>query len=203
MNELEPLLERWANFYLIMSTAAATLIGLMFVVITLASERGVEEAEATTKIRAYLTTTVVYFASVLGVATLLTFPNHTRLTATLCICLVGVAGLVYSGSRIASDKENYLEHDLIHYAVFPFAAYGLLVLGGVLILHDTQRGLTFVAVGMLWLLAIAIRNSWGIAVGVVSTRPRRHRDGGLAEGIIPNEKPKHRQTGGHQNENTP
>jgi len=174
MNELEPLLERWANFYLIVSTAAATLIGLMFVVITLASERGVEKAEATAKIRVYLTTTVVYFASVLGVAALLTFPNHTRLTATLCICLVGVAGLVYSGSRIGGDKENYYEwHDLIHHAVFPFAAYGLLVLGGVLLLHDAQRGLTFAAVGMLWLLMIAIRNSWSIAVGVVSTRPRR------------------------------
>ena len=36
MNELE----RWANFYLTMSAAAATLLGLMFVVITLAT--GVE-----------------------------------------------------------------------------------------------------------------------------------------------------------------
>ena len=35
MNELE----RWANFYLTMSAAAATLLGLMFVVITLAAER--------------------------------------------------------------------------------------------------------------------------------------------------------------------
>jgi hypothetical protein len=38
MNELE----RWANFYLTMSAAAATLLGLMFVVITLAAERGEE-----------------------------------------------------------------------------------------------------------------------------------------------------------------
>ena len=35
MNELE----RWANFHLLMSAAAATLLGLMFVVITLAAER--------------------------------------------------------------------------------------------------------------------------------------------------------------------
>jgi hypothetical protein len=35
MNELE----RWANFYLLMAAAAATLIGLLFVVITLAAER--------------------------------------------------------------------------------------------------------------------------------------------------------------------
>ncbi|MGO8943485.1 MAG: hypothetical protein ACLQJ7_07405 [Syntrophobacteraceae bacterium] len=177
MNELEMLLERWANFYLITSAAAATLIGLLFVVITLASERRVEEVEATAKIRVYLTPTVVYFASVLGLAALLSFPNHTRLTATVCICLVGVVGLVYSGSSLirGDKKKSYDERrDLIPYAAFPFAAYGLLVLGGVLLLHDTQRGLTFVAVGMLSLLTIAIRNSWAIAIALISTRPRRH-----------------------------
>ena len=174
MNELELLLERWANFYLVTSAAAATLIGLLFVVIALGAER--MPLEETAKIRIYLTPTVVYFASVLLVAALLTFPNHTRLTATLCICLVGVAGLVYSGSiLIGGDKKSYVDrHDLIPHASLPFMAYGLLVLGGVLLLYDTQRGLTFVAVGMLSLLTIAIRNSWAIAIGVVSTRPGRH-----------------------------
>jgi hypothetical protein len=167
MNELNLLIDRWANFYLLTSGAAAALIGLLFVVFTLASERRLED---TAKIHVYLTPTVVYFASVLGVAALLTFPNHTRLTATLCICLVGVAGLVYSGySLIRADKKSYYERrDLIYYAGFPFAAYGLLVLGGVLLLHDTQRGLTFVAVAMLSLLTITIRNSWAIVIGVVS-----------------------------------
>jgi hypothetical protein len=176
MNELELLLERWANFYLVTSAAAGALIGLLFVVITLAAERRVEEAEGTAKIRVYLTPTVIYFAAVLEVAALLTFPNHTRLTATLCICLVGVPGLIYSGSMIiGGDKKNYYErHDLLTYAGLPFAAYGLLVLGGVLLLHDAQRGLTFVAVGMLSLLTIGIRNSWSIAIDVASTRSGRH-----------------------------
>jgi hypothetical protein len=173
MNDLELLLERWANFYLLMAAAAATLIGLLFVVITLAAERRVEEAE--TKIRMYLTPTAIYFASVLGVAALLTFPNHTRLTAAFCICLAGVVGLVYSGSNlIGGDRKNYVDwHDRILYAVFPFAAYGLLVLGGALLLHFPQRGLTMMAVGMLSLLAVAIRNSWAITIVVLSAPPSR------------------------------
>jgi len=96
MNEIEPLLERWANFYLLTAATAATLIGLSFVVITLAAER--MPLRETPKIRVYLRPTVVYFASVLGIAALLTFPNHTRLTATLCICAGGVVGLLYSGT---------------------------------------------------------------------------------------------------------
>jgi len=173
MNELELLLGRWANFYLITSTAAASLIGLLFVVITLAANRGLEDA---VQIRVYLTPPVVYFGSVLGVAALLTFPNHTTLTATLCLCLVGVVGLVYSGSlRFKKGRYTfYVEpSDLVLYVGLPFAAYGLLVLGGVLLVHNAQRGLTCVAVGILSLLTIAIRNSWAIAIGLASTRPPR------------------------------
>jgi hypothetical protein len=170
MNELELLLERWANFYLITSAAAATLIGLLFVIITLGAERGVKGGAD--KIRMYLTPTTAYFASVLILAALLTFPNHTRLTAILCICCVGVGGLVYSASPlIRRGRRDYEQLDLIPYAVFPSAAYGLLAMGGVLLLHDPQRGLTLVAVGMLSLLVVAIRNSWSIAVDVVSARP--------------------------------
>jgi hypothetical protein len=111
------------------------------------------------------------FASTLFLAAILTFPNHTRFTASLCICLVGVAGLVYSGSFLIrrGGKRNYYElQDRFVYAVLPFAAYGLHVFGGLLFFLAPQRGLTLVAAGMLSLLALAIRNSWAIAVDVVS-----------------------------------
>jgi hypothetical protein len=48
MNELD----RWGNFYLLTSAAAATLIGLLFVVMTLAGARNPTD---TSKIRIYLT----------------------------------------------------------------------------------------------------------------------------------------------------
>ncbi len=173
MSELELLLKQWTNFYIITSGAAATLIGLLFVTITLIATRVQEEVDPA-KIRVYLTPTVVYFASVLIVAALLTFPNHILFTATLCICLMGIVGLVYSIiSLIQGDKKSYLDwSDRFPYAVFPFASYGLLVLGGSLLFHDTQLGLTLVAVSMLLLLMIAIRNSWAIAIGIISTRLR-------------------------------
>jgi hypothetical protein len=119
------------------------------VVITLAVDRGLED---TGQIRVYLTPTVVYFASVLGVAALLAFPNHTRATAAFCTCPIGVVGLIYSGVFLAGrgrKKIYYEQSDMIPYAGFPFVAYGLLVLGGTLLLHDAQRGLTIVAIGML------------------------------------------------------
>jgi hypothetical protein len=169
VNELELLLARWANFYLSMSAAAASLIGLLFVVITFASASANEEDAP--KIRAYLTPTVVYFASLLLFAAFLTFANHTRFATSLCLCLGGVGGLVYSASKFIGGKTHYPGwHDVIVYAILPSAAYGFVVWGGVLVLSDPQRGLTVVAVGMLSLLTIGIRNSWSIVISVVFMR---------------------------------
>jgi hypothetical protein len=167
MNEFE----RWANFYLLTSASAGALIGLLFVVISLAAERKYSDA---TRIPIYLTPTIIYFASVLFLAALLTIPTHTRLSATLCICLTGLAGLVYSGSffiRRSVKKLYYNLNDLIVYAAIPFVAYGLGVWGGILFLYFPQRGLTLVAADMLLLLAVAIRNSWAIATDVASSPP--------------------------------
>ena len=171
MNELEPMLTRWANFYVSMAQAGAALIGLLFVVITIATDR---RSNDIAKIRVYLTPTVIYFATVLGISELLTIPSHTRLTAALCICLVGVVGFAYSGSlfvRRGGRMSYYEKHDLIPHAVLPFASFGLLVLGGASLLHGPEHGIAFVAAGILSLLLIGIRNSWAIVVDVVSTRP--------------------------------
>jgi hypothetical protein len=172
-SEIQPLLERWVNFYLLMAGASANLIGLLFVVITFAAERRLNEPGGA-GIRSYFTPTVTYFGSVLSLAALLTFPNHTRLTATICICALGGLGLVYSGAsfvRRGIRKRYQNPQDWIFYASLPLAAYGLIAWGGVLLLEGPQRGLTLVAAGTVSLLAIAIRNSWGIAVDVVQRPP--------------------------------
>jgi hypothetical protein len=174
MNEFEQLLQRWANFYVSMSQASAALIGLLFVVITIVAERRPNDIG---KIRVYLTPTVIYFASVLVVAELLVIPNNTRLSATICVCVVSLLGLVYSGSLfVARDKKKsyYEKQDLILHAVFPFATYCLLVSGGCLLSYGAQRGLTLVAAGLLSMLILAIRNSWAVVTDVVSSRPSVH-----------------------------
>ena len=172
MNQLQPILQQWANFYATMGQAGAALIGLLFVVITVAAERRPND---TAKIHIYLTPIVVCFASVLGVGELAIIPDHTRLSAALCICLVGAIGAVYSASlfiRRGGRKTNYYElHDRIPYAFLPFAAYALLIAGGILLFSDIERALTLVAAGMLSLLTLGIRNSWAIVTDLLANRP--------------------------------
>jgi len=161
-------LDAWGNFYLATSAAAATLVGLLFVVITLAADRQQGESQ---RIRVYLTPTVVYFVSVLLLAVVLTFPTHSRLSATLCCGGVSGVGVVYSLSVLRHARRFRERIDRWHYALLPAAAFGLLV-AGTAILHtsDAGTGLTVVAAAMLALLAIGIRNSWAIAVTIVMPR---------------------------------
>ena len=172
MPEQELRFEHWANFYVSTSAAAATLLGLLFVVITLAAERRLKYT--TPHIRLYLTPAVIYFSSVLLMGVLLTVPNQTRLTAVICVCLEGIAGLGYCASlairRGVGGAFYEARSDLLPYVLFPFAAYALMVAGGLLLLRTPQIGLDLVAAGMLVLLGIAIRNSWAIAITIVSSQ---------------------------------
>jgi hypothetical protein len=170
---MEPLaMEAWGNFYLIMSAAAATLIGLLFVVLTLASDR--MPASESNQIRLYLTPSVTQFAFVLVLAAVLMFPTQTRLSAAISCGSVGALGIIYAASVMLDGRRGTALReriDILQYAVLPALGYAALVIGGVAIdkLGDTH-GPTIVAAGVLALVALAIRNSWSSAVTVVSTR---------------------------------
>jgi hypothetical protein len=61
--------------------------------------------------------------------------------------------------------------DLLQYAVLPALGYAALVVGGIAIdKPGDTHGPTIVAAGVLALVALAIRNSWSVAVSVVTLR---------------------------------
>jgi hypothetical protein len=124
-------LQQWSSFFSITSAASATLLGLLFVVITLAPGLGRKLASNS---RIYLTPAVIYLTSVLVMSELLTIPNQTQLSSVLCICSMGIFGVVYIGSLIVLRNEFYEKRsDRYRYAVVPFLAYLVLFIGGLLL----------------------------------------------------------------------
>src|SRR5580698_4002151 len=124
-------LEAWGNFYLVTSAAAATLVGLLFVVLTLAADR--MPLSETKRIRLYMPPSVFQLALVLVLAAVLTFPTQSRLSATLSCGVIGGTGLIYAllvlrgGVRGHSFREL---SDMSKYALLPGAAYITVVIGG-------------------------------------------------------------------------
>jgi hypothetical protein len=81
-------LQQWSSFFAITAAASATLLGLLFVVITIAPGIGRQLAS---KSKVYLTPAVIYLTSVLIMSALLTIPNQTRLSA-----VIGIPSCVFS-----------------------------------------------------------------------------------------------------------
>ena len=160
-------LQQWSSFFSITAAASATLLGLLFVVITIAPGIGRQLAS---KSKVYLTPAVIYLTSVLIMSALLTIPNQTPLSAVICISIMCVFGLLYIGSLTVMRSEVYESHfDRYRYAVVPLLAYVVLFSGGLILRRRGQIGLDVVAAGMVMLLNAAIQNSWSIAISIISS----------------------------------
>src|SRR5690348_7533286 len=88
-------LPTWQNFYVIIGSAAATLTGLMFVVITLTTRSRVRRSLPSSGIAAFGTPNVFHFGAALLVAALLSAPWQALWNAGLLLGLSGLVGVTY------------------------------------------------------------------------------------------------------------
>ena len=72
MESLHEVFEQWHDFFLLLGTAAGTLVGLLFVVATVSS--GVFSMERRAPLRMFLSATVVHFSSVLAASLIMLLP---------------------------------------------------------------------------------------------------------------------------------
>lgn len=91
-------LHGWQNFYTLLGEAAATLTGLMFVAASLGARLISDEADS--KVRTFLTPTVVHFSLVLLLAALMNVPTQTRAALTAQLAILGLIGAGYSLSHL-------------------------------------------------------------------------------------------------------
>jgi hypothetical protein len=85
-------LATWQNFYVLIGTAAATLTGLMFVVITLSTGVRGRVSSASGALGAFTTPNVVHFGAALLVAATLSAPWQALWPAGLLLGLCGLWG---------------------------------------------------------------------------------------------------------------
>ena len=155
-------LATWQNFYVLIGTAAATLTGLMFVVITLIAR--VRDRRAGEALGAFATPTVVHFGIALLVAAILSAPWPALWNADLLLDLCGLGGVAYvvivvRRTRRQTAYKPVLE-DWLWYAVFPLVSYTALVIAALVLAGDPVPALFVIAAVTLLLLFIGIHNAW-------------------------------------------
>jgi hypothetical protein len=157
-------LTTWQNFYVIIGTAAATLTGLMFVVMTLiAGVRG-QVTSASGGIAAFGSPTVVHFCLVLLVAAMLSAPWQALWNAGLLLGLTGLGGLIYvvivlRRTRRQMDYQPVLE-DWLWYTIFPLISYTALLLAAILLPGQPAAALFIIAAVTVSPLFTGIHNAW-------------------------------------------
>jgi hypothetical protein len=166
----------WQNFYLLVGTAAATLVGLMFVAVTFGSSLVTEESSPTA--RAFLDPTFTHFVQILFIASLVMIPSiGPRLLGSLLL-LIGVLRIastvrVYRHMKRAQQRQNDLElSDWLSGVVFPVICHVLLGLTGFAFLENYAvafDGLTIVTLAML---LIGVLGAWDLLVWMAIARSR-------------------------------
>ena len=152
----------WQNFYVIIGSSAAALIGIQFVVIALIANLR-RQATAST-ISAFGTPTVAHLGGALVLAAMMSAPWPSLFSTSVAVAIYGFAGLGYGmivigRARRQKDYKPVLE-DWLWHAMFPCSIYATLAVASLFFLRTTHLVLFIIGAAGLGLLLIGIHNAW-------------------------------------------
>ena len=151
------LLPTWENFYVIIGTAAASLTGLMFVVVTLSA--GVRNRVMSDGIGAFSTPTVFHFGAALLVAAMLSAPWSILWNMELLLGLCGLGGVTYNMivfrrvlRVLRQSTYNAVLEDWLWYIAFPLVSYIALIVAALLLPANAALALFVIAAAAVLLV---------------------------------------------------
>lgn len=166
-------LQNWQTFYFLVGGAAAGLVGLTFVAITVGS--GTLNFQNVSALRTFVNPSLIHFIYVLVTASVVVMPTITG--GQLGILLV-LAGLVSAGRALRNVpymwqryKEHVVDmHDWAWYFTAPFVSYLMYVAVGAGLLWGIVQTVNALAWASMLLLVAGIRNTWDMVLWFMSSK---------------------------------
>jgi hypothetical protein len=169
-SELASLARDRHDFYALVGTAAATLVGLMFVAASIGAS--IFNEKHLEPMRAFITPTVFHFVIALLICILATIPTQTWAMRGILVGSGGLAGLTYSGRiwvRIFSPYGSGIDlADRLFYALIPVLGYLAATVSAVALWMQAPWAPDLMAVALIALLVAGIRNAWDMTVWIVT-----------------------------------
>jgi hypothetical protein len=173
----------WYTFYSIVGTAAATLTGLMFVVITLIAQLRARLPSPQSGVRFFNTSNVMHFGAALLVAAILCAPWPSLWEASLLLGLAGLGGMAYllfmlweAAHRLRAGYQaagyQLALSDWLWYTLLPLVSYTALVVAAILLPSFPALVLFVIAAATMLLLFIGIHNAWDLVTYLVIDYPQ-------------------------------
>jgi hypothetical protein len=118
-------MDDWDNFYMLAGGTAGTLVGLIFVVITLGMDHAKAGDELRTRI--FVTPILVYFTSLI-IISMVMVPPISALTRAISLGVIGCAGLAYvmNLALLSRREAKSNEQELVWDVLLPLVSYVLI-----------------------------------------------------------------------------
>ncbi len=162
-------LSGWEDYYVIIGSSAAALIGLQFVVIALIKDTRARTNSGT--ISAFGTPTVVHLAGVLLMSAIMSAPWPSLFAVAISLAVTGIAGVAYGAGVVyhAHRQTGYspVLEDWLWHMILPWCAYAAVTLSALFLFASTGTALFVIAAAALGLLFIAIHNAWDTVTYIV------------------------------------
>ncbi len=162
----------WSEFFTLTGSAGATLLGLLFVVVTLGTNLSTSRKADVT--HAVLTPALYSFAGVLAQSMVALAPWASNLPSGVTFVLLGVGGLVYRINAVLRRRSLNLRAiqrpiDRIFHNLVPVVASLILIAGGAGLIAGTAFAPYAIAGSVTLLLFSGIYRTWGETVVLIGT----------------------------------
>ncbi|MGA2136127.1 MAG: hypothetical protein ABSH50_27880 [Bryobacteraceae bacterium] len=168
------MLHGWDNFLMTAGAASATLIGLLFVAITLGAD--LSTPRGTQGTRAFLTPTIFQFGAVLFQCLALLAPWPSAWVAGIVLGLCGLTGFIYQGAVIVMQrKAEFASLDWVDFALFsaaPVLSHAGLIAGAAGLIAGSSFAPYAMAGAISLLLLTGIRGAWVLTLWIASNRDK-------------------------------
>jgi hypothetical protein len=146
----------------------------MFVAASIGSSYFNAEREA--GLHAFLTPTVLHFAAVLIACLVVIAPSHGQMSLGAALSVGSILGVAYSGRVWMRMRRHNFAIDLVDrlwYLAAPVTSYLLMAAAAAIqfLQFDARIGLDLLAVALVLLLLLGIRNAWDMTVWVAVRTP--------------------------------
>jgi len=169
-----PMLHGWSNFFIMAGTAGATLIGLLFVALTVGT--GFSTVRGLHSTRAFLTPTLVHFGTVLFQCLAVLAPWPSMWPIGILLGLDGLAGLAYQIHVILMQRKvAFASPDRVDWVLFsiaPALGYTSLTVGGVGLIAEKSFAPYAIAGAIMLLLFAGVHGAWDLTVRIARNRDK-------------------------------
>lgn len=171
-------LHDWQNYYFMIGTASATLIGLMFVAVSLGAD--LPAATDAQGITTFVTPMLIHFGSVLAISAVMLVPTFRLMSLGIVLVLIGAGFTLYSlwiRRQFINhpSSQNYTKSDWKWYVYFPIIGDALVIITGIWLLSGSIDAFDLLAIALVVLLIVSVRNTWDLMMWIAQYRQKGSR----------------------------